>query len=119
MQHYDATVLGIPFDGGTTYRSGTRFGPQGVRKISALYNPYNYEMAVDLREQMTLWRCGRRVHHPCEYREKRFDQISPRCVACRVLGLAPDHDWRGSFYRVSVCARHCGVHIQEDRHRAF
>ena len=29
--HYDATVLGIPFDGGTTYRPGTRFGPQGVR----------------------------------------------------------------------------------------
>ena len=25
---YDATVLGIPFDGGTTYRPGTRFGPQ-------------------------------------------------------------------------------------------
>ncbi|MBU2359066.1 MAG: arginase family protein, partial [Alphaproteobacteria bacterium] len=42
---YDATVLGIPFDGGTTYRAGTWFGPQGVRKISALYTPYNYEMA--------------------------------------------------------------------------
>src|SRR6056297_3606981 len=26
---YDATVLGAPFDGGTTYRPGTRFGPQG------------------------------------------------------------------------------------------
>ena len=43
VKHYDATVLGIPFDGGTTYRAGTRFGPQGVRKISALYTPYNYE----------------------------------------------------------------------------
>ena len=41
VKDYDATVLGIPFDGGTTYRSGTRFGPQGVRKISALYTPYN------------------------------------------------------------------------------
>jgi agmatinase len=37
--HYDATVLGIPFDGGTTYRPGTRFGPQALRKISALYTP--------------------------------------------------------------------------------
>ncbi len=34
--HYDATVLGAPFDGGATYRPGTRFGPQGLRKISAL-----------------------------------------------------------------------------------
>lgn len=39
VANYDATVLGIPFDGGTTYRPGTRFGPQGVRKISALYTP--------------------------------------------------------------------------------
>ena len=53
VAYYDATVLGIPFDGGTTYRPGTRFGPQGVRSISALYTPYNYEIGVDLREQMT------------------------------------------------------------------
>ncbi|MEM7022949.1 MAG: arginase family protein, partial [Pseudomonadota bacterium] len=25
---FDAAVLGAPFDGGTTYRPGTRFGPQ-------------------------------------------------------------------------------------------
>ncbi|MFC6494821.1 arginase family protein [Ancylobacter dichloromethanicus] len=36
---YDAAVLGIPFDSGTTYRPGTRFGPQGIRRISALYTP--------------------------------------------------------------------------------
>src|SRR5208283_6071099 len=40
---YDAAVIGIPFDSGTTYRPGTRFGPQGIRRISALYTPYNYE----------------------------------------------------------------------------
>ena len=32
---YDAAILGIPFDSGTTYRPGTRFGPQGIRRISA------------------------------------------------------------------------------------
>ena len=72
---YDATVLGIPFDGGTTYRAGTRFGPQGVRKISALYTPYNYEMAVDLREQMTLCDAGDVFTIPANI-EKTFDQIS-------------------------------------------
>ena len=73
--HYDATVLGIPFDGGTTYRPGTRFGPQGVRKISALYTPYNYEMAIDLREQMTLCDAGDVFTIPANL-EKSFDQIS-------------------------------------------
>jgi len=72
---YDATVLGIPFDGGTTYRAGTRFGPQGLRKISALYTPYNYEMAVDLREQMTLCDAGDVFTIPANI-EKTFDQIS-------------------------------------------
>ena len=46
---YDVAILGVPFDGGTTYRSGTRFGPQGIRKISALYGPYSFELGVDLR----------------------------------------------------------------------
>jgi agmatinase len=72
---YDATVLGIPFDGGTTYRAGTRFGPQGLRKISALYTPYNYEMAVDLREQMTLCDAGDVFTIPGNI-EKTFDQIT-------------------------------------------
>lgn len=55
---FDATVIGVPFDGGCTYRAGTRFGPQGIRRISALYTPYNYEMGIDLREEMTLCDAG-------------------------------------------------------------
>ncbi len=72
---YDAAVLGVPFDGGTTYRPGTRFGPQGIRRISALYTPYNYELGVDLREQMTLCDVGDVFTIPANI-EKTFDQIS-------------------------------------------
>lgn len=49
---FDAAVIGVPFDIGTTYRSGTRFGPQGIRRISALYGTYNYELGVDVRESL-------------------------------------------------------------------
>src|SRR6202158_2137594 len=76
---YDAAVIGIPFDSGTTYRPGTRFGPQGIRRISALYTPYNYELGVDLREQMTLCDAGDVFTIPANL-EKSFDQIS-RAVA--------------------------------------
>ena len=72
---YDAAVIGIPFDSGTTYRPGTRFGPQGIRRISALYTPYNYEMGVDLREQMTLCDAGDVFTIPANL-EKSFDQIT-------------------------------------------
>lgn len=73
--NYDAAVLGVPFDGGTTYRPGARFGPQGMRRISALYTPYNYDMGVDLREQMTLCDVGDVFTIPANI-EKTFDQIS-------------------------------------------
>ena len=72
---YDAAVVGVPFDGGTTYRPGTRFGPQGIRRISALYTPYNYETGVDLREQMSLCDAGDIFTIPANI-EKSFDQIS-------------------------------------------
>lgn len=73
--NYDAAIIGVPFDGGTTYRPGTRFGPQGVRKISALYTPYNYEMGIDLREQMTLCDVGDVFTIPANI-EKTFDQVT-------------------------------------------
>lgn len=36
---YDAAVIGIPFDGGTTYRPGTRFGPQGFARYPPFTRP--------------------------------------------------------------------------------
>ncbi len=36
--NYEAAFVGVPFDTGTTYRPGTRFGPQAVRRISAVYD---------------------------------------------------------------------------------
>ncbi|MEO1502601.1 MAG: agmatinase family protein [Pseudomonadota bacterium] len=85
---YDATVLGAPFDGGTTYRAGTRFGPQGIRKISALYTPYNYEMGIDLREQMSLCDAGDIFTIPANI-EKTFDQISRACAHVFSSGSLP------------------------------
>jgi agmatinase len=37
----DAAVLGIPWDGGTSFRSGARFGPEGVRSASGMIRTYN------------------------------------------------------------------------------
>lgn len=37
----DVAVLGIPMDIGTSWRSGTRFGPKQIRDQSAMIRPYN------------------------------------------------------------------------------
>ena len=39
----DVAVLGIPMDIGTSWRSGTRFGPKQVRAESAMIRPYNVQ----------------------------------------------------------------------------
>ncbi len=34
VAHCDVAVLGVPFDAGTSYRPGARFGPQAIRQAS-------------------------------------------------------------------------------------
>ena len=41
---WDIALVGIPFDGGTTYRPGARFGPSAVRQGSRLLRPYHPEL---------------------------------------------------------------------------
>ncbi|CAB1113415.1 unnamed protein product [Ectocarpus sp. CCAP 1310/34] len=118
---YDVAVLGVPFDGGTTYRPGTRFGPQGIRRISALYTPYNYETGVDLREQMTMCDVGDVFTIPANI-EKTFDQISNAVAYVSASGAMPiimggDHSIGFPTVRgiASVTSKNIGI-IHVDRH---
>ena len=70
----DVAVVGAPLDAGTTYRSGTRWGPQAMRAISALASGYNFELGVDLRESLTMVDVGDVTVIPANI-EKSFDQI--------------------------------------------
>jgi len=71
---HEVAVLGAPFDMGTTYRAGCRFGPQAIRRISALYDSYSVDMAVDLEEELDLVDLGDVFVIPSNL-EKSFDQI--------------------------------------------
>jgi agmatinase len=50
----DAAVYGIPFDTATTYRTGTRFGPEAIRSASALLRPYNPALEVNVVETLSI-----------------------------------------------------------------
>ena len=41
VDSWDIALVGVPFDGGTSYRPGARFGPAAVRQGSRLLRPYN------------------------------------------------------------------------------
>lgn len=119
---FDVAIVGVPHDSGTTYRPGTRFGPQGIRRISALYTPYNYEMGVDLREQIRLCDVGDIFTIPAN-NEKSFDQISKGIAHVFASGAFPiilggDHSI--GFPTVRGVCRHLGDKkvgiIHFDRH---
>jgi agmatinase len=119
---YDVAIVGVPHDSGTTYRPGTRFGPQGIRRISALYTPYNFEFGVDLREQITLCDVGDIFTIPAN-NEKSFDQISKGVAHIFSSGAFPiilggDHSI--GFPTVRGVCRHLGDKkvgiIHFDRH---
>lgn len=46
-QELDIALIGIPYDGGTTYRPGPRFGPRHVREQSAIIRPWNPVLNVN------------------------------------------------------------------------
>jgi agmatinase len=72
---YEAAFVGVPFDTGTTYRPGTRFGPQAVRRISAVYDGYSVDGGVDLFEELDFCDAGDIFVIPGNI-EKTFDQVS-------------------------------------------
>ncbi len=71
----DVVIIGAPYDGGTTFRPGTRFGPQAMRRISSLSSGYNPERGVDLNESLTIVDAGDINVIPANL-EKSFDQIA-------------------------------------------
>jgi agmatinase len=50
----DVALVGIPFDGGTSYRPGARFGPRAVRDQSALIRPWNPVLKVAPFERLRV-----------------------------------------------------------------
>ncbi len=46
VPYCDAAILGIPFDSGTSYRPGARFGPQAIRQASR-HLRYNFHPAYN------------------------------------------------------------------------
>jgi agmatinase len=93
---YDIAVVGAPFDMGTTYRSGARFGPQAVRRISALYDQYSPDLGMDLLEEITIGDAGDIFVIPANI-EKTFDQID--------LGLS--HILDAGAFPIIIGGDHC------------
>jgi agmatinase len=51
---FDVAMIGIPYDGGTSYRTGARFGPREIRAQSSMIRPYSHPQRVSPFERLRI-----------------------------------------------------------------
>src|SRR2546423_1179458 len=113
----DVALLGVPYDGGTSYRTGARFGPRAVREQSSLIRPWNPVLKVHPFERLRVADCGDVDVVPISI-ERTFEAIERRIDAVIGAGAMPlcvggDHSGSLPILR-SLARRHGplgGVHF--------
>jgi guanidinobutyrase / D-arginase len=106
---YDVAVLGIPFDSGTSYRPGARFGPAHVRQSSRLLRPYNPSLEVAPFGALQVVDAGDVPCNPFDI-DQALTQIAAQAdelsgEGSRLLAIGGDHTVALPLLR-SVARRH-------------
>jgi len=81
----DVLLCGAPFDGGTLFRPGARFGPRAVREASALARSYSQALGVDVFAELTVADGGDVGGSPHDV-ERALDAIAARSAVIAETG---------------------------------
>src|SRR6184192_54304 len=84
----DVAIVGVPYDGGTSYRPGARLGPREVRHQSSLIRPYSYFQKVAPFDRLNVADVGD-IDAPPVSIEKAYDAIEARITAIAAAGARP------------------------------
>ncbi len=87
-ENLDVALVGIPYDGGTSYRTGARFGPRAVREQSSLIRPWNPVLKVHPFEKLRVADCGDVDVVPISI-ERTYAAIEQRIVELTSRGAVP------------------------------
>jgi agmatinase/guanidinopropionase len=91
----DVAVVGVPYDSATSFRSGARFGPRGVRAASQVLRPYNSALDVQPFEVLEVVDAGDVPVAPAyvEETQERITTVVGRLLAAvpTVVALGGDH----------------------------
>src|SRR5580765_68265 len=91
----DIALIGIPYDGGATYRSGPRFGPRHVREQSAIIRPWNPVLNLNPFEKKRIADFGDLSINPLSI-EDTFQRITAQLndvlsAGARTVCVGGDH----------------------------
>ena len=84
----DVALLGIPYDGGTSYRPGARFGPRAVREQSSLIRSWHPVLNVHPFERLRVADCGDVDVIPISI-EETYAAVSRRIDELSAVGAVP------------------------------
>ena len=84
----DVAIVGVPYDGGTSYRPGARLGPRAVRDQSSLIRPYSYFQKVAPFDRLNVADVGDVDASPVSI-EKAYEAIESRIGRIADAGALP------------------------------
>jgi agmatinase len=84
----DVALLGIPYDGGVSYRPGARFGPRAVREQSSLIRSWHPVLKVHPFERLRVADCGDIDVNPSSI-EATYAAITAKIDAVVAAGATP------------------------------
>ena len=87
-QGIDFAVVGVPWDGATSYRTGQRLGPDAIRKVSVTLRPYNLALDVGIFEHCSGVDYGDLSVVP-GYIEDTYDKIEAELCPLVEAGVIP------------------------------
>ncbi|HWE13197.1 MAG TPA: agmatinase [Solirubrobacteraceae bacterium] len=116
----EVAVLGAPFDGGTTFRAGARYGPGAIREASLLLRPYNDALDVSPFAERQVVDAGDASPNPVDiieaHRAIAHSAAELYQSGARVLGLGGDHSVSLPFLRAAAATHGRLSLLQLDAH---
>jgi len=88
----DVLLCGAPFDGGSSFRPGSRFGPRAVREASALARSYSQALGVDIFRELQVADggdvpgCGPELDQALDAIAARTASIAESGALCGLVG---------------------------------
>lgn len=107
---FDVAIIGVPFDGGTSYRPGARFAPSKVRDISSLGRGYNWSRGEDVFKKIKVADAGDCSTVPIDLKQtyQKIEAHFAQVLAAKKKFLAVGGDHSITLPLLRTVRRHVG-----------
>ena len=108
---FDVALLGLPFDGGVSYRPGQRFAPTRVREMSALGRGYHWSRDIKIFEKLKVADVGDSSVVPIDLEKtyEKIEQFITSIITTKKKTIAVGGDHSTTLPVLRAMRKHYGV----------